>query len=159
MCEHEFFNSQDSSKRSHSDDDDDNNDNDDDIYNDNEDDYFDAPEMSMPQNKDKKRKPIEAVEKAMTDKELKTYYEQYISLLKEQRQQAKLSSEKQLHALLAQLFHSLQYKNEQPEGQLVFRWCQICFDRDEIVITMKVNNLCKSTSVVHCDFYRHAVIE
>lgn len=135
MCEHEFFNSQESSKRSHSDDEDD-----DDAYidNDDDDDYVDAPEMPMSQSKDKKRKPIEAVEKPMTDKELKSYYEQYISLLKEQRQQAKLSSEKQLHTILTQLFHSLQYKNEQPEGQLVYRWCQICYDRDEIVITMKV---------------------
>ena len=92
----------------------------------------------MSQNQEKKRKPIEAVEKPMTDKELTTYYNQYHSILKEQRQQTKISSEKLLHTILADLFHSLQYKSEEPEGQLVFRSCQICFDRSEPVLTMKV---------------------
>lgn len=95
----------------------------------------------MSQNQEKKRKPIEAVEKAMTDKEVNTYYNQYLAILKEQRQQTKISSEKQLHSMLAELFHTLQYKNEQSEGQLVFRSCQICFDRSEPVITMRVRLL------------------
>jgi hypothetical protein len=94
--------------------------------------------MSIPQNKDKKRKPIEAIEKPMTDNEVKSYYNQYISVLKDQRQQTKNISDKQLNEIISQLFNSLQYKNEQSEGQLVFRCCQICYDKNEPVITMKV---------------------
>jgi hypothetical protein len=132
MCEYEFHSDHDSAKRSYSDDDD-HDDDDEDYYDD-----ADAYEISMPQNKDKKRKPIEAVEKAMTDKELKSYYNQYILILKEQRQQTKSLSDKQLHEILAQIFHSLQYKNDQSEGQLVYRCCQICYDKNEPMITMKV---------------------
>jgi hypothetical protein len=75
----------------------------------------------------------------MNDNELKSYYNQYISILKEQQQQTKTFTDKQLHQILAQLFRSLQYKSEQPEGQLTFRCCQICYDKDEPVLTMKVN--------------------
>jgi hypothetical protein len=131
VCEYDFTDDNDSSKRSHSDDDDDE-------YIDDDDDYYDSHETSMPQSKDKKRKPIEAVEKPMDDKELKTYYNQYMSILKEQRQQTKVSTDKQLHQILAQIFRSLQYKHEQPEGQLVYRCCQICYDKDEPILTMKV---------------------
>ena len=74
----------------------------------------------------------------MTESELISYYNQYMLVLKEQRQQIKPSTDKHLHEILSQLFHSLQYKNEEPEGQLVFRCCQICYDKDEPVITMKV---------------------
>jgi hypothetical protein len=130
-CKYEFNDDDDSSKRSLSDEDDD----------DGDEDYFDVHEMSMPKSKDNKRKPIEAVEKAMNDNELKSYYNQYMSILKEQRQQTKPSTDKHLHQILSQLFHSLQYKNEQPEGQLIFRCCQICYDKDEPVLTMKVTIL------------------
>jgi hypothetical protein len=136
MCEHEFNIDNDPSKRSPSDEEED-----DDEENYDDDAYFDIDEtyeVSMPQNKDKKRKPTEAVEKAMTDNEVKSYYNQYISVLKDQRQQTKKFNDKQLHEIISQLFHSLQYKTEQPEGQLVFRCCQICYDKNEPVITMKV---------------------
>jgi hypothetical protein len=103
----------------------------------------------MPQNKDKKRKPIEAVEKAMTDSEIQTYYNQYITVLKDQRQQTKKLSDKQLYEIIAQLFNSLQYKNDQPEGQLVFRCCQICYDKNEPVITMKVKKKNEFSSYIH----------
>jgi len=132
-CENEF---DESSKRSLSDENEEEEENEDDY-----DYYADADEsfeMSIPQNKDKKRKPIEAVEKPMTDNEIKSYYNQYLSVLKDQRQQTKNLSDKQLHEIILQLFNSLQYKNEQSEGQLVFRCCQICYDKNEPVITMKV---------------------
>ncbi|CAF1122334.1 unnamed protein product [Rotaria sordida] len=109
-------------------------------------------ESSMPQNKDKKQKVIEAVEKPMNDNELKLYYNQYISVLKEQRQQTKKLSDKQLNEIILQLFHSLQYKNEQPEGQLLFRHCQICYDKDEPVITM---NACGHRMICPDDFHQY----
>jgi hypothetical protein len=137
VCENEFNIDNDSSKRSLSDEDE-NEEDDYDDYNDVNDESF---EMPMSQNKDKKRKPIEAVEKGMTDNELKSYYNQYISILKEQQQQTKNFTQKQLHEIISQLFHSLQYKNEQSEGQLIFRCCQICFDKNEPMITMKVKNI------------------
>lgn len=135
-CEHEFNIPDDTSKRSLSDDEEQEDDDEDDYTNFDDDDMY---EMPMPQNKDKKRKAIEAVEKAMTDDELRSYYNEYISVLKDQRQQTRNFTDKQLHEIILQLFHSLQYKNEQSEGQLVFRCCQICYDKDEPVITMKVN--------------------
>ena len=146
ICEHDFRADSDLSKRSHSDDEAE--EDEEENYVD-DDDYFDLPRMSMPQNKDKKRKPIEAVEKAMTDSELKSYYKQYISILKEQRQQTKPSTDKHLHEIITQLFNSLQYKNEQPEGQLIFRCCQICYDKDEPVITMKVRIRQSSSVSLH----------
>ena len=85
MCEYEFKTDNDSNKRSLSDEEeDDDEENYDDAYYDDDDETY---EVSMPQNKDKKRKPIEAVEKAMTDDEITSYYNQYISVLKDQRQQ------------------------------------------------------------------------
>jgi hypothetical protein len=73
-------------------------------------------EFRMPSSKDKQPKTIEAVEKAMDDNELQSYYNQYISILKEQRQQTKTFTDVQLREIILQLFHSLQYKNEKPDG-------------------------------------------
>ncbi|CAF2672897.1 unnamed protein product [Rotaria sp. Silwood2] len=116
MCGHEFDADNNPSKKPRvdkSEDEEEEEEDDDDIYgSDNE--FY---EPSMPQSKDKKRKSIEAVEKPMNDNELKSYYNQYISVLKEQRQQTKKISDKQLHEIILQLFHSLQYKNEQSEGK------------------------------------------
>ena len=44
-------------------------------------------------------------------------FDEYINILNEQRQQKKLSSDKQLHEIISKLFHSLQYKNDQSEGK------------------------------------------
>jgi len=73
--------------------------------------------LSMPQNKDKKQKTVQAVENPMDDNELESYYNRFMSVLKEQRQQTKTFSDTQLHEMISQLFHSLQYKNEQIEGK------------------------------------------
>ncbi|CAF3388288.1 unnamed protein product [Rotaria socialis] len=128
-------------------------DNDDDVK-DSDDNHYDDKtyETPMSQNKEKKQKSIEAVEKPMNDAELRSYYNEYINILKEQRQQKKLSSDKQLHEIILKLFHSLQYKNEQSEGQLVFPYCQICYDQEEPVITM---NACGHRVICPDDFHQY----
>ncbi|CAF1109533.1 unnamed protein product [Rotaria sordida] len=136
VCGHEFESDNNPSKKFRVDKNEDEEEEEEEEDDDDDDDNFydlddEIYEPSMPQNKDKKQKVIEAVEKPMNDNELKLYYNQYISVLKEQRQQTKKLSDKQLNEIILQLFHSLQYKNEQPEGQLLFRHCQICYDKDE----------------------------
>lgn len=146
-CQYDFNGTNDSTKRSLSDDEQEEDGNEDEGEEDDDDDDGDdyglfgdddVYETPMPQNKDKKRKAIEAVEKSMTDEELTSYYNQYLSILKDQRQQTQNYNDKQLREIISQLFKSLQYKNETSEGQLSFRCCQICYDKDEPVITMKV---------------------
>ena len=88
---------------------------DDDDDNDEEEDYY-FNSFSTLQNSNAKRKPIEAVEVAMNENELRSYYDQYIQVLKEQRQQTKVFSDEQLHGFIRQLYQSLQYKHDEPEG-------------------------------------------
>ena len=66
---------------------------------------------------DKQPKTIEAVEKSMDEDDLQRYYSQYISAVREQREPSKSLTEKQLHALVTQLFQSLQYSNHQADGE------------------------------------------
>lgn len=151
MCEHSFGSS-DSSKRSHSDDEEDeeadDDDDDDEYFDDNDDDY----QTFLPQTKDKKRKPIEAVEKPMSDEEVKLYLDKYLAVLKDQYQQTKNVPEPQLHELITELFQTLQYKNDQPEGELIFRACQICYDKNEPMITMKA---CGHRVICFDDFHQY----
>lgn len=74
-------------------------------------------ETLMLNSKDTKQKPVAAVEKPMSDDELKTYFNEYISVAKEQRQQQIISSDAKLHEIIFKLYQSLQYKVEQPEGK------------------------------------------
>ena len=126
----------------------------------NYDDYDDDMFIKVPMmtHKDNEPKVIEAVEKPMNDAELISYYKKYISVLKEQRQQKQLLTKTKLHEIILQLYRSLQYKHEQPEGtslhfqteeqvkkksllfvgQINFRYCQVCYDKSEPVIKMNV---------------------
>lgn len=61
-------------------------------------------------------RPIDAVENAMNDDELKSYYEQYVKLAVEQRKSKTKTSIKELNDIIVRLFSSLQYKNEQSDG-------------------------------------------
>jgi hypothetical protein len=115
ICEHEF-NPGNDSKKFRANEEEEEDDDDQDYGNYDDDEVYETP---MLQNKDQKRKVVEAVEKPMDDKELKSYFNQYISVLKEQRQQTKTFSDKQLHKIIVQLFQSLQYKSEKPEGELL----------------------------------------
>ncbi|CAF1364450.1 unnamed protein product [Adineta steineri] len=152
MCGHEFdLDNSVVKKLRTSDDDSDEKDDEEEDEDEDEDDYDDF-ELPMPQNKNKTQKIIEAVEIAMNEDELQSYYNQYISVLKEQRQQTKTFSDQQLHEIVTQLFNSLQYKHEQPEGQLIYKCCQICLDKDESVILM---NACGHRMICRDDFHQY----
>jgi RNA-splicing ligase RtcB len=74
-------------------------------------------DLSRAQKNDKPLRTIEAVEKPMDEEELQRYFSQYLSAVQEQREQSKSLTEKQLHALVMQLFRSLQYSNHQADGE------------------------------------------
>ncbi|UJR20536.1 hypothetical protein I4U23_023663 [Adineta vaga] len=151
ICAYSFLDGS-SPKKFRADDDHDQDEDEDEEEDDNDDDdYYQIP---MSQNTNEKRKPIEAVETAMTEGELRSYYQQYISILKQQRQQKQLFSDQQLREIICQLFHSLQYKHDEPEGQLVFKACQICFDKDEPLITMKA---CGHRMICPDDFHQYLI--
>ena len=114
MCEHEFNPDTDSKRfraNEHEEEEEEEDDNNYDNYDDDE--MYETP---MLKNKDQKRKSVEAVEKPMDEKELKVFFNEYLSVLKEQRQQTNTISDKQLHKIIVKLFQSLQYKSEKPEG-------------------------------------------
>jgi len=64
------------------------------------------------------QKTATAVEKGMDDKQLVPYFNRYILLIREQQQQKQSSSEEQLHDLITDLFHSLEYKNDESDGKI-----------------------------------------
>ena len=59
---------------------------------------------------------MEAVEKPMSDEDLKSFHQHYISILQQQRQSAQTWTEQQLHQMISHHFNSLQYRNDQPDG-------------------------------------------
>ena len=65
----------------------------------------------------KSDKPIDAVEQAMSDDELNSYYETYMKLALEQRKSKLKTSLRDLQHLIDKLYNSLQYKNEQSDGE------------------------------------------
>jgi hypothetical protein len=77
ICEHEF-NPGNDSKKFRANEEEEEDDDDQDYGNYDDDEVYETP---MLQNKDQKRKVVEAVEKPMDDKELKSYFNQYIKLL------------------------------------------------------------------------------
>ncbi|CAF3865774.1 unnamed protein product [Adineta steineri] len=92
-------------------------------------------------------KPIEekaaaAVEKGMDNKQLVPYFNRYILLIRDQRHQKQTFTVDQLHEFLTELFNTLEYKTNQSEGQLTFTTCQICYDEDKPMVTMKACNHC-----------------
>jgi len=118
MCEHEFIPNGDSSKRFRATEDDaeEEEEEEEDDYQDYDDYDNEIYESPMLKTKDQKRKTVEAIEKPMNEKELKSYFDKYMSVLKEQRLQTKKFSDKDLHKIIFELFQSLQYKEEKPEG-------------------------------------------
>jgi hypothetical protein len=91
----------------------------------------------------------------MEDVKLEPYYNQYILLMRDQKQLKQSFSVEQLQEFIMELFNSLQYKNDQSDGkirkkfslgfcklfisgQLTFSTCQICLDEGEPMVTMKV---------------------
>jgi hypothetical protein len=85
---------------------------------DDDDDVVLIQDAEQPKLKDKEEKKAEAVEKAMETSELKPYYNRYILLMRDQRLQKKTFTEEQLHQFIIELFHSLQYKNDQSDGKI-----------------------------------------
>ena len=79
--------------------------------------YDDTPEdLPAPKTNPDQPKAVEAVEQAMTDEQLKSFHEHYISILQQHRQAAQPWTEKQLHQMIVHLFQSLQYRNDKPDG-------------------------------------------
>jgi hypothetical protein len=78
---------------------------------------YDNEEIRMPQSKQTERKPVEAVEKPMSDDQLISYFNRYILILQQQRQQISTLSDKQLHEVILELFNTMEYKNDTPDGK------------------------------------------
>jgi hypothetical protein len=73
----------------------------------------DTPQANGTQNK-----VAAAVEKGMDDDQLVPYFNRYILISREQRLQKKTFTEEQLHDFIAELFDTLEYKNDESEGKL-----------------------------------------
>ncbi|UJR29156.1 hypothetical protein I4U23_010370 [Adineta vaga] len=106
-------------------------DNDDDDENNNDDLLFDDNFMQV------ESKAPTIVEKGMDDDELLPYYHRYILLMRDEQRNKQTLKEENLHQYITELFHSLQYKNDQSDGQLRFPVCQICYVEDVPMVTMK----------------------
>lgn len=78
------------------------------------------PDAEQPETKSKDEKKAEAVEKPMEEKDLTPYYNRYILLMNDQRQRKESCSKEQLHDYLTDLFHALQYKNDESNGNITF---------------------------------------
>jgi hypothetical protein len=85
---------------------------------DDDDDVIIVENAEQPKIKDKEEKKAEAVEKGMENHELIPYFNQYILLMREQRQKKKTFTEEQLHDYITDLFTSLQYKNDHSDGKI-----------------------------------------
>ena len=74
------------------------------------------PGVEQAKTKDKEERKAEAVEKPMEDRDLIPFYNRYILLMKDYKQQKKSCTDEQLHEYLTDLFNSLQYKNDESDG-------------------------------------------
>lgn len=114
---------------------------------DNDDD--DDDDVVVPDNKEqtqtktdvKESKKADAVEKPMDEKQLNQFYNEYILLMKDQKQEKHAFTREKLCDILHELFNSLQYQPDQSDGQLTFPACQICLDEETPMVTMKVTSL------------------
>jgi hypothetical protein len=70
------------------------------------------------QQKSTQQKTATAVEKGMDISQLVPYFNRYILLMREQRQQNQSSTEEELHDLLTDVFHALEYKNDESDGKI-----------------------------------------
>lgn len=91
---------------------------DDENENDDDNDVVIIPDAEQPETKTKEEKKAEAVEKPMEEKDLTPYYNRYILLMIDQRQHKESCSKEQLNEYLTDLFHSLQYKNDESNGNI-----------------------------------------
>ncbi len=94
------------------------NSNKDDNDHDDDDDVIIVENVDQSQIQGTSQKTAAAVEKGMDDKQLVPYFNRYILLIREQQQQKQWSSEEQLHDLITDLFHSLEYKNDESDGKI-----------------------------------------
>ncbi|CAF3439057.1 unnamed protein product [Rotaria sp. Silwood1] len=105
------------------------------------------------QKKGPSGKAAAAVEKGMDDKQLVPYMNRYLLILREQQQQQSQSfTLDYLNECMTELFNTLEYKNDESDGQLTFPACQICCDEDAPMITMKA---CGHRVVCTSDFNRY----
>lgn len=84
----------------------------------------DAAQSKTTNNTQKKQ--AAAVEKGMDDRQLVPYFNKYILLMKEQRQGKQTSTEDQLHDLINDVFHALEYKCNDSEGKIQKKILFIC---------------------------------
>ena len=79
-------------------------------------------DADQPRTSGTQRKVAAAVEKGMNDNQLVPYFNRYLLLLREQNLQKKTYSEEQLHEYITELFDSLEYKNDESEGRLTYKF-------------------------------------
>ncbi len=91
---------------------------DDDKEHDDDDDVIIVENVEQSQTQSTSQKVAAAVEKGMDDNQLVPYFNRYILLIREQQQQKQSSTEEQLHVLITELFHSLEYKNDESDGKI-----------------------------------------
>ncbi|CAF3082120.1 unnamed protein product [Rotaria socialis] len=89
------------------------------------------------QKNDEPQKIASAVEKGMDNNQLVPYFNRYILILSDQQHQKKSFAEEFLYECMTDIFESLEYKNDQSDGQLTFSACQICYDEDVPMVTMQ----------------------
>lgn len=83
---------------------------------DDDDDVVIIPGVEQTKSKDKEERKAEAVEKPMEDRDLVPFYNRYILLMKDCKQQKRSCTDEQLHEYLTDLFNTLQYKNNESDG-------------------------------------------
>ncbi|CAF4205421.1 unnamed protein product [Rotaria sp. Silwood2] len=125
---------------------------------DDDDDDDDDMDVAMVENTDESQKKgpsgkaAAAVEKGMDDNQLVPYFNRYLLILREQQQQSHLLTLEYLNDCMTELFTTLEYKNDESDGQLTFPTCQICCDENMPMITMKA---CGHRVVCVDDFNRY----
>jgi hypothetical protein len=78
---------------------------------------YDDDDVKVIEDTKNSQKKAAAVEKGMDNNQLVPYFNRYVLLMRYQRQGKKAFGEEQLHDFIAELFHSLEYKNDQSDGK------------------------------------------
>jgi hypothetical protein len=84
---------------------------------DDDDDVIMGDDNNESQTTHKQGRQVQAVEKGLNDEQLIPYFNRYILILQDEKQQTKRFTNEQLHDYLTSLFQSLEYSNEQPDGK------------------------------------------
>ncbi|CAF3783268.1 unnamed protein product [Rotaria sordida] len=105
--------------------------------NDDDDDVIMVENTEESQKQGSSGKAAAAVEKGLDNSQLVPYFNQYLLILRDQQQQCQSLTIDYLNDCMTELFNKLEYKNDESDGQLTFPNCQVCYDEDAPMITMK----------------------